>query len=529
MAGLAEGWRRRLEDVGSPPGRVLLLALGVVLVVIGIGALVLSSGYDEPQEVRRIGPIVPVNEGAEDAADIAANNSPTVVRSPVDANKLAVTNRIDSPRYSCALHVSSNAGATWSQVPVPAPKGERICYAPDAAFGADGKLYMTFVTLRGLGNVPNAAWLVSSDDGGKTLSKPRKIIGRLPFQVRIVADPERRGSIYVTWLHAEDVGLYSLASPGNPIRAMRSDDGGETWEPPSRVSGESHGRAVGGTPATAPGGKLYVLYLDLQEDKLDYEGGHQGKGGPPYDGNWQLVLARSDDRGRSWSESTVERELVPTERFIAFIPPFPSLAVDDDSGRVYASFEDARLGDADVWVWSLPEGGRSWEGPVRVNDNPRRDRTSQYRPELAVAPNGRLDVVYYDRRADRRNVMNGVSLQSSTDGGETFSQRLQLSDKSFSSRVGFGIDRNLPDIGSRLGLLSTDERALAVWTDTRAGTRDSKKQDLAQAITAFSDPPRLSDTAEKLLRYGGILVALAGLAIAALALLWSGRPLVRSG
>jgi len=33
---------------------------------------------------------------------------------------------------------------------------------------------------------------------------------------------------------------------------------------------------------------------------------------------------------------------VPSERFIAFIPAFPSLAVDRDSGRVYAGFQDAR-------------------------------------------------------------------------------------------------------------------------------------------------------------------------------------------
>jgi hypothetical protein len=517
------------ERLPEDPVRVLLMALGGVLILIGIGAYVLSTGYDEPPEVRRLGPIVPVNEGAKDPADIAANNSPTLVRSPVDATQLVVTNRIDSPRYSCAVHYSSNAGATWSQTPVPAPEGERICYAPDATFGADGTLYMTFVTLRGLGNVPNAAWLTTSDDNGKTFSEPRKIIGRLPFQVRIVADPRRAKSIYVTWLHAEDVGLYSLARPGNPIRAMRSDDGGETWQQPSRVSGEGHQRAVGPSPAIGPDGKLYVLYLDLQKDKLDYEGGHEGEGGQPYQGRWQLVLARSDDRAESWRESTVERALVPSERFIAFIPPFPSLAVDGKSGRIYAAFEDARLGDADVWVWSLPEGAERWERPVRVNDNPRRDRTTQYRPRLAVAPDGRLDVLYYDRRADRRNVLNGVSLQSSFDGGKTFTARLELSDKPFNSGIGFGDDRGLPDIGSRLGLLSTNERALAVWTDTRAGTKESNRQDLAQAVVGFSDPPRLSDTAEKLLRYGGIAVALAGLAILGLALLWSDRPLVRSG
>jgi len=525
VAGLTEQWGRTARQVVADRGWVLWLALGGALALLGVGAFTLSHAYDASQEVRKLGPTVPVNEGARDPADIAANNSPAVARSPVDARKLVVANRIDSPRYSCSVHKSSNAGSTWSQTPVPAPKGEGICYAPDLAFGGDGTLYMTFVTLRGLGNVPNAAWLVTSKDGGKTFSEPRRLLGRLPFQVRLAADPARPRSVYVTWLQARDVGLYSLARPGNPIRAMRSDDGGQTWQPSVRVSGRGHARADAASPAVGPDGELYVLYLDLGDDVLDYEGGHQGRGGPPYQGNWQLVLARSQDRGRSWRESVVERTLVPSERFVAFIPPFPSLAVDGRSGRIYASFEDASLGDADVWVWSLPRGGSAWEGPTRVNDTRRRDRTTQYRPKLAVAPNGRLDVVYYDRRADRRDVMNEVSFQFSSDGGKTYSPRVRLSDKAFSSRIGFGHDRGLPDIGSRLGLLSTDSRALAIWTDTRAGTVYSNKQDLAQGIVAFSDPPRLSDAVESILRYGGIALALAGLLVAGWALLWLRRPL----
>ena len=118
-----------------------------------------------------------------------------------------------------------------------------------------------------------------------------------------------------------------------------------------------------------------------------------------------------------------------------------------------------------------------------------------------------------------------LSFQSSSDGGKTFTPRLRLSDKPFSSRIGFGADRDLPDIGSRLGLLSTDTRSLAVWTDTRAGTEASYKQDLGQAVVAFSDPARLSDTLESLLRYGGIALALVGLLVLAGALLWSRRPL----
>ena len=61
----------------------------------------------------------------------------------------------------------------------------------------------------------------------------------------------------------------------------------------------------------------------------------------------------------------MEPDLVPTERFIAFTPPFPSLAVDrDDGGRVYASFQDGRLGDADVWLWASEDEGAASAGHV---------------------------------------------------------------------------------------------------------------------------------------------------------------------
>lgn len=513
--------RVRRRDSGS--GRVsragLWVALGAALLLLGVGALILSWSFDTPVDGKRLDPVGPVNVGATDPADISAHNSPTVERSPVDGRTLAVANRIDTPRYSCALHVSSDGGATWSQTAVPAPPGETVCYAPDIAFGADGTLYMSFVTLRGIGNVPNAAWLVRSTDGGKTVSQPERVLGRLPFQVRLEADPKRVGRLYLTWLQASDVGLYRFTEPGNPIRAMRSDDGGDNWERSTRVSSAEHARALAPSTAVGPDGDLYVLYLDLGDDRLDYEGGHGGRGGRPYPGKWKLVLARSEDAGTTWGESVVDDQLVPTERFIVFIPPFPSLAVDAESGRVYASFQDRRLGDADVLVWSRADDETEWEGPSRVNDTPQRDGTEQYLPKLAISPDGRLDVVYYDRRADPENVMNEVSLQSSSDQGESFGERIRLSDKPFSSKIGFGSERDMPDLGSRLGLLSTDARALAVWTDTRGGSLASNKQDLARALVAFSDPTRLSKSVELLLRIGGLALALMGLLLGARGLL----------
>jgi hypothetical protein len=488
---------------------------GAVLALAGAAAILISTGFHGRPAVASVSANVPVNPGARDPGDINANNSPSLARDPVAPAVLAVANRVDTPRYSCALDVSRDGGQKWSPVPVAIPSGEEPkCYAPNVTFASDGTLYMSYVTLRGAGNVPHAVWLVHSTDGGRTLSAPEHVLGPLAFQVRLTSDPARPRRLYLTWLQASGTGLYRYTNPGNPILAMRSDDGGRHWNPPVRVSSPARQRVVSPEPVVGPHGVLYVLYLDLGGDVLDYEGAHGGFGGPPYQGRFSLVLARSRDGAATWGESVVEHSIVPTRRFIVFLAPFPSLAVDRRSGRIYAAFEDGRLGDPDVYVWSLAPGARAWSRPVRVNDTRPQDHTAQYLPALAVAPTGRLDVVYYDRRTDPRNHLTGVSLQSSFDGGRTFSTHVALSNRSFDSRIGSGSERGLPDLGSNLALDSTDAQALAAWTDTRAGTVLSNKQDITFARASFSSPAGVGDPARYLLRYGGVAVLLLGVTAA---------------
>lgn len=508
------------------PGRLFWALVSLALVLLGAGAFVVSNSYDEPVEIERLGRSLPVNEGARNALDLSGHNSPELIRNPVDQGNLVVADRIDEPRYSCALNVSFDGGGRWNQTPIPVPAGEEPkCYAPDLAFDADGILYMSYVTLAGRANSPNAVWLVRSRDGGRTLSRPTEIrpLGPNSFSARLTADPEQAGRLYMTWLEASELGLYRFSQIGNPIKMSSSEDGGRSWSKAVRVSGSDRERVVAPSPATGPDGELYVLYLDLGEDRLDYHGEHRGRGGPPFDGTWQLVLARSTDGGESWEESVAEEELVPSERFIVFTPPYPAIAVDQDSGRVYAGFQDAREGDADVYVWSLEGDGDQWSEPTRVNDTEPGDGRAQYRPALAVAPDGHLDVVYYDRREDSKDVLNEVSYQASFDEGESFSDRVPISDEAFSSRIGFGSNRGLPDLGSRLGLVSIDDRAMAVWSDTRAGTVRTGKQDIARGLVGISDPPRLAGWLEALLRWGGVALILAGLAVFVIRVLGVGR------
>ena len=502
------------------------LIAGLALLVLAVGAFLISTAYNGKHESALVGGDQPVNIGALNPLDLSANNTPNLASNPTNPANVVVADKIDSPTYSCALNVSFDGGAHWSQTPIPAPTTvghSSECYAPDASFGADGTLYVSFVTLTGRANSPQAAWLVSSRDGGQTLSPPIPTpLGADSFQVRVAADPHVPGRVYLIWLKsAPSLGLYSFETTGNPIEAVRSDDGGRNWTAPVRVSNPGRLRVIAPVPAFGPHGQLYVLYLDLEQDALDYHGESGGLAGPPYAGRWQLVLARSLDRGATWTESTVG-DVVPTRRFVVYNPPFPSLAADPHSGQLYVAFEDARYGDPDVELWTLAPGAGSWSRPVRVNDTPLHDHTAQYLPKVAVASDGRVDVVYYDRRADPTNVLNEVSLQSSYDHGSTFTHHINLSQRAFSSRIGFGADRGLADLGGTLGLVSTNHRAMAVWTDTRAGTLVTLKQDIARAFVAFNTPDRISSGLKVVLRIAALALLLLGLAV--IGLLGRGEP-----
>ena len=496
------------------PSRLVVAVVGAVLVVAGAALWLSSGGQTRPG--RLVGANLAVSADAGDPLNISANNSPSVARNPVDPANLVVANRIDLPFYSCALHASFDGGSTWAGIPVPFPDGEELparCYAPDVAYSPDGTLHMAYVTLKGTGNSPNAVWVVSSTDGGRTLSVPLRATGPLAFQVRLTADPARAGRLHLTWLQAEEVGVLLFPTTNNPIQMATSDDAGATWSQPVRVSSPDRARVVAPSPTVGPQGQRYVLYLDLGEDRLDYAGAHQGRGGEPYQGTWSLILARSTDQGQTWQETVVDGAVRPTQRFVVFLPPSPDLVVDPVSGNLYAAFADSQEGDPDVFLWASTDGGATFAARRRVNDTPVTDGTAQYLPKLALAPGGRVDIIYYDRRDDPANLINGVSLQTSADQGRSFTPRIRITDSGFDSRVGPGSERDFTDLGSRLALVSSKNRTLAVWTDTRAGTDVTSKQDLARAIVQVPTPARPSQG----LRALSAAMIIAGLATAVVA------------
>ncbi len=462
-----------------------------------VGALLLAAGILGGAAIARSpAPAAAISSGAStdwevpvtpsDLITKVANNSPQLAADPTNPRFVVIANRLDWPDFGCALQESGSGGRGWlSATPVPKlPPGVDKCYAPEVAFDGKGRLFYLFIGLHGPGNEPAGAFLTTSDDRGRSFTPPRQVLGPLRFMVRMALDPSSgdRGRLHLVWVEAgADPPLGGFPPTDNPIMSAYSDDGGETFSGPLRISAPNR-RVVAPAVTLGPGHRVHVLYYDLEDDARDY----QGLEGPKWDGRWSLRLASSADGGRHYSPgAVVDDDVVPPERImLVFTAPPPSLAVDGE-GRLFAAWYDARSGDWDVWLRRSADGGRTWSGPQRLNDDPVGDKRDQYLPRLSVAPTGRIDAVWYDRRGNVENRGNDVYFTYSTDGGATFAANLKVTSLDSDSRIGPIYDvpsaRGLREIGSRLGLLSDRGGAVAAWTDTRNTGRSPPSQDIFAA------------------------------------------------
>lgn len=443
-----------------------------------------------------------------------ANNSPEVLADPADPRFVVLANRLDGPDYGCSLQVSGNGGRDWLPArPVPSlPAGAEKCYAPEVAFDRNGALHYLFVGLAGKGNKPMGVFLTSSADHAQTFTTPRQVLGPDRFGVRLALDPSvgTKGRIHMVWLEARDVGGSGFTQP-NLVLTAHSDDGGRTFSEPVRVSDVGRARIVAPAVALGPKGSVHVAYYDLGADARDY----QGLEGPVWDEPWSIVVASSSDRGGRFAPGVVVDDEVRTARrvMVVFTMPPPSL-VAGPGKRVCAAWTDARHGDDDAMARCSRDGGQTWDSLARLNDDPVNNGSRQYLPSLAVAPGGRLDAVFLDRRDDSSNTRYHTYFTHSDDDGRTFARNIRLTTYSSDSRRGqqYALQsaEGQVESGGRLGLLSRPDGALAAWPDTRNSVMGARtSQDV---FTTLIDLPRRDSRSSlaAMLGLGSLGGALAG-------------------
>lgn len=104
-------------------------------------------------------------------------------------------------------------------------------------------------------------------------------------------------------------------------------------------------------------------------------------------------MSKSTDGGRTWTSTVVKRLAASSGS------NHPRIAVDARNGTLYYVDSEAKTtGNPEVWFVRSTDGGVTWSEELRVNDDPAGPAVSQNTVNIAVAPNGRVDVIWSDRR-----------------------------------------------------------------------------------------------------------------------------------
>lgn len=457
----------------SRGGQQLAGAIALAIVAAAFLVVTLATVGPNPQVVSNT-----LLSASGPNAIVSANDSPTVVRNPTNAKNIVVTNRIDRPGYDAGVHWTNDGGSTWSSTQLPLPAGRDRRYGPDAAFASDGTLYVIYVNLEGSGNDPQELWLARSSDGGATFQGPYPITGRYAFQARLAVDSS--GAIYVTYLHATEVGLLTIPGPSE-ILMQKSTDRGQTFSAPVQVSDRSRPHVGAATPVVDSNGNLDVMYEDFKGDARDF----LNLPGPAWETPFALVLARSPSHGQSFGAGQeIDSGLVPSGRFLVYLPQIPSITAGPGD-TLYAAWADARSGADRVYLRKSADGGQTWQSAVTVSAGISDNSVSAWLPAVSVAPNGRVDVLYYQGHRNTGDDLIRAYLASSSDSSSFTT--VAASTQPFLSSIGpaTGPSYLPPDMGSKLSIDSDNNGAVAAWTDARQGTADTGRQDIAVAAATI--------------------------------------------
>ncbi|HVM13127.1 MAG TPA: cell wall-binding repeat-containing protein, partial [Egibacteraceae bacterium] len=452
-----------------------------------------------------------------------------VAVNPGDPDHIVMTNA-DLFHFTCEYHVSRDGGASWQSGILTAPEGfgqpaggptepcspvghgtSAMMGSHAVTFGSGENVYVTFGSAREGEDL--SALVARSTDGGETFSTAEVAIpwegqtdNRLPGVVALARDGQPDRVVVVTDdPTAPALGDEPAAATPRAAVAAVSDDGGDTWS--DRV-------AVTDVPAQEiivsqdPAGPIYVSYRTRD---VDAEGNAVPEG--------SIRVARSED-GVTW------------ENFHA-VDVFGYAAPEDDpqyagqqygfanyprsetgpDGTVYVVYMEGspvesypRLPgdvqaqdhyihpDAEVKLVASTDGGETWSDPTVVNDDPPTAEAGNLwhqvrHPDLSVAPNGRVDVVWHDRRHWYRGCQHthaacnegrygDTYYAHSTDQGQTFSDNVRVSDRTQNNEVGSDYRQGVYWLYSPVSAPLGDDDVFLTWMDSREGNFETDALDI---------------------------------------------------
>ena len=428
---------------------------------------------------------------------------PGMAVNPADRRQIVAV-FVDVSATQCEYSASSDGGATWNvrgALPAapgfPAPGAQNPNPHCDSAAGApfDGgvawgsgqNVYAAYSPRRSPTHGESVV-VNRSRDGGRSfetgvvaINGPATATPRY-FRPELTVQPGAgTGGADRVYVSAQ----VTLAA-GNRVVVVVSNDSGSTWAAPVEVAGSAVASEPS-APVVTPDGAVHVAYRTGGVDAF-------------------VAVARSTDAGATWTTRNAVAVRGYNDGTSTFASTaFPRMAGDPRNGALYITYmqgpplpglrQDHFIHpDVDVLLVSSKDGGLTWSGAVRVNDDPLGTGAigvgpAQRHPKVLVSPGGRVDVVWHDRRHNYRSptqthLGNGEAKIGDTyyaysvDGGATFSANRRISDKH--QNLDIGLDRVFFAYWSWGPTLvhTGEDEVLFAWMESREGNVDNENEDI---------------------------------------------------
>ncbi|MDQ4098153.1 MAG: glycoside hydrolase [Actinomycetota bacterium] len=551
-----------------------------------------------PALAQQPGPalVTPSIQVTQDVTPGRMHTEPQMMRHPEDPNILAIASP-EFNTSTCYVYVSRDRGRTWAKSDAAVvPPGYESCVRPNfgaffaARFGLDGTLYVAGTAAPTATNSgPNDPFVARSRDLGRTwqytivkkseereFPKPDGSRAR-DFErfgyVRLAIHPTDPNRVYVGY--RRQGAFLGVAEVSERTMVAVSNDRGATFGPLTDVMESSFPLTdVKGSDqpgmAIAADGTIYAF--TKERPPLGPSGPSQGNlpippppantcrpassapnapawvptpttTSPPEPGKpgagARLLMSKSTDNGRTWKASVVDTSGIVCGPCLTT----PEAAVDPKTGDVYVVWEQSDTGppnprdDRNIWFMRSSDGGATWSERRQLNDDldpNRRPNYDQMFPGVSIAPNGRIDVAWWDFRTDALYNPGGngnttrrdatcfdIFYTSSTDGGRTWAKNSRISDRSMNQWEGLAMNPAY-DLRGPVGVASTNEEAFIAWSDSRNGSFELPTEDVYFA-TVLHETAR-EEGGDSAVRVSSLLLGLAiGLVVAGLAVLLLSR------
>ena len=354
---------------------------------------------------------------------------------------------------------SYDGGLTWTELQPAGVENYSMTSDPVTTFDDLGNGYFTLLT-RG----PTGLDMLKKPAGGDW--QLPVIVDRTTSTDKqwIMGDQDPQGlSPYAGYLY---MSWTSFGGPVTGIVFSRSTDGNQTWRAPISLA---DGDVQGSVPGVAPDGTVYVVF-----------GGASFTGRPP-------APSRSSNRPTAATPSARPpwRPTSPPSPSPCPTPPFaPRPACPPlPSARPTAACTSPGPTIATATPTSTTPTRRTaqaWSAPVRLNDDPVGNGIDQFQPQVSVAPNGRVAVMWFDRRlpcpdlpwippAHRGDPNDCIDtyVTRSYDGGQTWIPNIRASAQTWDWSINLPLDGSgYGFIGDYQGIASNDAYDFPFWNAT---------------------------------------------------------------